>query len=83
MGLRFSIAIRNKRCNSLTSRSVRAQYAGGQTLAEYALILAFISVVAIASLMSLGGQVSSVYTSVNRQLNTASNGGTSTAARGH
>ncbi len=43
----------------------------GQTLVEYALILAFISVVAIAVLIQLGHNVSSVFSAVNSQLKTA------------
>lgn len=51
-------------------------------MVEYALILAFISVVAIVSLISMGGQVSTVYTGVNKQLTTAELGG-SAPARSH
>jgi Flp pilus assembly pilin Flp len=40
----------------------------GQTLVEYALILAFISVVAIAVLIALGGQIKTVYTSISSQI---------------
>jgi len=40
----------------------------GQTLVEYALILAFISVVAISVLIALGGQVRSVYSTITSQL---------------
>jgi len=40
----------------------------GQTLVEYALILAFISVVAISVLIRLGTQVRSVFSSINSQL---------------
>ena len=40
----------------------------GQTLVEYALILAFISVVAISVLIALGGQIKSVFTSITSQL---------------
>jgi Flp pilus assembly pilin Flp len=43
----------------------------GQTLVEYALILAFISVVAIAVLKLLGSKVSSVFSTVNQQLDSA------------
>ncbi len=43
----------------------------GQTLVEYALILAFISVVAIAVLINLGSNVKSVYTKINSELTTA------------
>jgi Flp pilus assembly pilin Flp len=49
----------------------------GQTLAEYALILAFISVVAISTLLAMGGQVSNVYSTVTVQLHDAGNGGVS------
>jgi Flp pilus assembly pilin Flp len=51
----------------------------GQTLVEYALILAFIAVVAIGVLLAMGSSVKSTYASVNTQLATAQNGG---AARG-
>ncbi len=47
----------------------------GQTLVEYALILAFISVVAIATLLSLGTKVTSVFSTVTSQLATADLGG--------
>jgi Flp pilus assembly pilin Flp len=40
----------------------------GQTLVEYALILAFIAVVAISVLIRLGSVVRSVFSSVNSQL---------------
>jgi Flp pilus assembly pilin Flp len=44
----------------------------GQTLVEYALILAFISVVAIGVLLSLGGQIQGVFTTITSQLAVAS-----------
>ena len=44
----------------------------GQTLVEYALILAFISVVAISVLSTLGTQVTAVFTSITKQLAYAS-----------
>ncbi len=40
----------------------------GQTLVEYALILAFISVVAISVLINLGNTVKAVFSKVNSQL---------------
>jgi Flp pilus assembly pilin Flp len=40
----------------------------GQTLVEYALILAFISVVAISVLIKLGDAVKTVFTSITSQL---------------
>jgi Flp pilus assembly pilin Flp len=40
----------------------------GQTLVEYALILAFISVVAISVLLALGKSVVSVFSTINSQL---------------
>jgi Flp pilus assembly pilin Flp len=46
----------------------------GQTLVEYALILAFISVVAIIVLQQLGSKVSSVFSTVNSKLDTAEAG---------
>jgi Flp pilus assembly pilin Flp len=44
----------------------------GQTLVEYALILAFISVVAMSVLIALGNQVKSVFTTITSQLAVAS-----------
>ena len=44
----------------------------GQTLVEYALILAFISVVAIAVLISLGGKIQGVFSTVSSQIAVAS-----------
>ena len=43
----------------------------GQTLVEYALILAFISVVAISVLIALGGQIKGVVSGITSQLATA------------
>jgi Flp pilus assembly pilin Flp len=42
----------------------------GQTLAEYSLILAFISVVAISVLAAMGGQVKGAFSTINSQLST-------------
>lgn len=44
----------------------------GQTLVEYALILAFISVVAIAVLIALGSQIKGVFTTITSQIAIAS-----------
>jgi Flp pilus assembly pilin Flp len=46
----------------------------GQTLVEYALILAFISVVAIVVLQRLGSKVTSVFSTVNNKLDCANSG---------
>ena len=81
--LRYYMAKSNIKPKSLLAKCIRLRQANGQTLVEYALIIAFISVVAIASLLSLGGQVSSVYTTVTQQLNVANNGGPTAPARGH
>jgi Flp pilus assembly pilin Flp len=40
----------------------------GQTLAEYALILAFVSVVAISVLIRLGNEVKLIFTTITSQL---------------
>ena len=40
----------------------------GQTLVEYALILAFISVVAISVLIALGNQVRGTFSTISSQL---------------
>jgi len=40
----------------------------GQTLVEYALILAFISVVAISVLVRLGAEVKIIFTTISSQL---------------
>ena len=47
---------------------LRRLYCRGQTLVEYALIIAFISIVAIAVLINVGTGVKSIYTMVNSQL---------------
>jgi Flp pilus assembly pilin Flp len=43
----------------------------GQTLVEYALILAFISVVAISVLINIGNTIRSVFSTINSQLKMA------------
>jgi Flp pilus assembly pilin Flp len=50
---------------------------------EYGLVVAFISVVAIGSLMAMGGQVSNVYTTINQQLTASTTGGATASSRGH
>jgi Flp pilus assembly pilin Flp len=58
------------------SRSTRpAGNAKGQTLAEYALVLAFISIVTISALAATSGQVKGVFTTVAVQIALAENGG--------
>jgi len=47
-----------------TLRSQRRSHRRGQTLVEYALILAIISVVAIGVMISLGQQVKGVYSTI-------------------
>jgi len=44
----------------------------GQTLVEYALILAFVSVCAISVLIRLGAEVKSVFSTITSQLAVAS-----------
>ena len=47
------------------------QNKSGQTLVEYALILAFISVVAIVVLQALGTKVTQVFATINTKLDAA------------
>lgn len=47
-----------------TSRSRRRTCSRGQTLVEYALILAIISVVAIGVMISLGQKINGVYSTI-------------------
>jgi pilus assembly protein Flp/PilA len=42
---------------------------GGQAMVEYALILALVSVAAVAILTQLGGSVSSIFDKINTDLN--------------
>ena len=49
---------------SLKLRVMRSAHRKGQTLVEYALILAIISVVAVGALVSLGNSVKGVYSSI-------------------
>ena len=50
------------------SRPIHNRGKRGQTLVEYALILAFISVVAISVLIRLGGEIKAVFTTITSQL---------------
>jgi len=47
---------------------LRRPYCRGQTLVEYALIIAVISIVAISVLLNVGSAVRSIYTMVDSQL---------------
>jgi Flp pilus assembly pilin Flp len=62
----------NKFITDATIALRRIKSRKGQTLVEYALILAFISVVAIAVLIALGNQVKSVFTTITSQIAIAS-----------
>lgn len=54
----------------------------GQTLVEYALILAFISVVAISTMLSMGTQLKGTFSTVTSQLATAKTGGSASGGSG-
>ena len=49
-------------------RPRRSIHCRGQTLVEYALIIAVVSIVAIGVLVNLQHSVGSIYTSINNQL---------------
>jgi Flp pilus assembly pilin Flp len=53
---------------SSLKRALKNKSKKGQTLVEYALILAFISVVAISVLINLGTRVKSVFSTITSQL---------------
>jgi Flp pilus assembly pilin Flp len=57
---------------SLKRRFSRARR--GQTLVEYALILAIISILALALMLQLTGHVSAIYSMINSQVARAPNG---------
>ncbi len=57
--------------NVKTALLARKKGKKGQTLVEYALILAFISVVAISVLMRLGNEVKTVFSTITSQLASA------------
>ena len=71
-----SLSIRKsqmKEVNDIMKRTLRKMYRGlksrkGQSLVEYALILALIAVVAILVLKGLGGKVNNTLSSVNANL---------------
>jgi Flp pilus assembly pilin Flp len=48
----------------------------GQDLIEYALLAAFISIIAVAAITSIGSQVDSWYTGYGAQIKTFPGGGT-------
>jgi pilus assembly protein Flp/PilA len=52
----------------LTSRTATAREEAGQGLAEYALILALIAIVAILALLFLGGQISTILSTVGNSV---------------
>jgi len=62
----------NKILISAKSALRRMKSRKGQTLVEYALILAFISVVAISVLIALGGKITGVFSTISSQLAVAS-----------
>jgi Flp pilus assembly pilin Flp len=57
--------------DSRVQKLLSRKYKRGQTLVEYALILAFISVVAISVLIRLGSTVKSVFSTITSQLDVA------------
>ena len=56
----------------LANKSGSRRNKRGQTLVEYALILAFVSVVAISVLIRLGDEIKTVFTTITSQLAVAS-----------
>jgi Flp pilus assembly pilin Flp len=65
-----------KRCTSRklvvsAKRGKSGKGSNGQTLVEYALILAFISVTAIFVLQALGSKVTAVFSTINSKLSAA------------
>jgi len=61
-------------CPQVALRFRRRVKCRGQTLVEYALILAFISVVAISILVNLGANLKAVYTTIDCQVARAPGG---------
>ena len=61
----------NKVITSAKTALRRMKSKKGQTLVEYALILAFISVVAISVLIALGNKVTGVFSTISSQLSAA------------
>jgi Flp pilus assembly pilin Flp len=49
-------------------REIPGSREGGQTLAEYALVLSLIAILAIVALMFLGGQVNAILSSIGNDL---------------
>jgi Flp pilus assembly pilin Flp len=63
-----SSKVTSEQTGTLPKRPVRRDKKKGQTLVEYALILAFISVVAISVLIRLGDELKSIFTTITSQL---------------
>jgi Flp pilus assembly pilin Flp len=57
-----------RRVRQLVHEVARQTREGGQVLAEYALILALIAIIAIVALIFLGGQVSTIISSVGHSM---------------
>lgn len=56
----------------LSNLAARIRREDGQTMAEYAMLLALIVVVTVVVISLLGGSISSIFTSITGSLNTAS-----------
>ena len=69
----YSTGMRNvsKAMYSLKLRAFRPEFRRGQTLVEYALILAIISVVAIGALVSLSQGIKGIYSSITSTISSA------------
>ncbi len=67
---KFSMPIAGNRTMFTSNRknSRRLRNRRGQTLVEYALILALISVVAISVLISLGNHIKTIFTTISSQI---------------
>ncbi len=57
--------------HALRKKSLRQQCRRGQTLVEYAIIIALISIVAIVVLQSLGTKVQDLYSTINSRVDKA------------
>lgn len=61
----------NKICAAMVARMTYLKSKKGQTLVEYGLILALVSIVVIAVLTLLGDQLKNIFSTITSTLNTA------------
>jgi Flp pilus assembly pilin Flp len=72
--MKFTYSLSNRHAAPPLGRAKGKRFRQGQTLVEYALILAIISILAIAMMIQLTSNVRTIYSNIDSQVSRANTG---------